>query len=88
MLKALSDLKFKKSELFPLSINKISYNLPNFIVDRLILLNKNLTFSSGQACMDAVVNPPREGEQSFESWDAEVKGVLASLKRLVDIQDL
>jgi alanine transaminase len=39
----------------------------------------------GQACMDAVVNPPREGEQSFESWDAEVKGVLASLKRRAEL---
>jgi len=35
----------------------------------------------GQACMDAVVNPPREGEPSFESWNGEVQGVLASLKR-------
>ena len=31
--------------------------------------------------MDAVVNPPREGEPSFESWNGEVQGVLASLKR-------
>jgi len=35
----------------------------------------------GQACMDAVVNPPREGEPSFESWNGEVQGVLSSLKR-------
>jgi len=35
----------------------------------------------GQACMDAVVNPPREGEPSYESWNGEVQGVLASLKR-------
>ena len=33
--------------------------------------------------MDAVVNPPRPGEASYESWDAEVKGVLASLKESV-----
>lgn len=35
----------------------------------------------GQACMDSVVNPPQPGEPSYESWDAEVQGVLASLKR-------
>merc|ERR1740128_1479987 len=35
----------------------------------------------GQACMDSVVNPPRPGEPSYESWDAEVQGVLTSLKR-------
>ena len=33
--------------------------------------------------MDAVVNPPRPGEASYESWDAEVQGVLASLKESV-----
>jgi len=33
----------------------------------------------GQACMDTVVNPPRPGEPSYESWKAEVDGVLASL---------
>jgi len=32
----------------------------------------------GQACMDVVVNPPRPGEPSFETFDAEVKGTLAS----------
>ena len=37
----------------------------------------------GQACMDAVVNPPRPGEASYESWDAEVQGVLASLKESI-----
>jgi len=35
----------------------------------------------GQACMDAVVNPPREGEPSYESWNKEVQGTLNSLKR-------
>lgn len=33
----------------------------------------------GQACMDTVVNPPRLGEPSYESWKAEVDGALASL---------
>jgi len=35
----------------------------------------------GQACMDTVVNPPRPGEPSFESWNREVQGTLDSLKR-------
>jgi len=35
----------------------------------------------GQACMDAVVNAPRPGEPSFDSWNGEVQGVLSSLKR-------
>jgi len=35
----------------------------------------------GQACMDTVVNPPRPGEPSFESWNKEVQGTLDSLKR-------
>ena len=42
-----------------------------------------LSIYLGQACMDAVVNPPRPGEASYESWDAEVQGVLASLKESV-----
>merc|ERR1712013_684435 len=33
----------------------------------------------GQACMDVVVNPPREGDPSFSSWKAQVDGVLESL---------
>jgi len=33
----------------------------------------------GQACMDAVVNPPRPGEPSYESWLGEKEGALASL---------
>jgi len=32
----------------------------------------------GQACMDVVVNPPKAGEPSFGSFDAEVKNTLAS----------
>lgn len=32
----------------------------------------------GQACMDVVVNPPKEGEPSFGSFDSEVKNTLAS----------
>jgi len=35
----------------------------------------------GQACMDAVVNPPKPGEPSYESWNNEVQNVLNSLKR-------
>ena len=35
----------------------------------------------GQACMDAVVNPPKPDEPSYESWNSEVQGTLASLKR-------
>merc|ERR1711872_1016149 len=30
---------------------------------------------------DTVVNPPRPGEPSFESWNKEVQGTLDSLKR-------
>ena len=26
----------------------------------------------GQACMDVVVNPPREGDPSFDSWKEQV----------------
>jgi len=33
----------------------------------------------GQACMDTVVNPPREGDPSHSSWKAQVDGTLASL---------
>ena len=33
----------------------------------------------GQACMDVVVNPPKEGDPSFSSWKAQVDGVLESL---------
>lgn len=33
----------------------------------------------GQACMDAVVHPPREGDPSYTSWKAQVDGTLASL---------
>jgi len=33
----------------------------------------------GQACMDTVVNPPRPGEPSYESWKGEKDGTLASL---------
>merc|ERR1712025_428675 len=33
----------------------------------------------GQACMDAVVNPPKPGEPSHDSWLAEKSGALASL---------
>jgi len=33
----------------------------------------------GQACMDAVVNPPSEGEPSHPSWKAQVDATLASL---------
>jgi len=34
----------------------------------------------GQACMDTVVNPPRQGDPSYESWNQQVEGTLASLK--------
>jgi len=33
----------------------------------------------GQACMDVVVNPPRESDPSYSSWKTQVDGVLASL---------
>jgi len=33
----------------------------------------------GQACMDAVVNPPRPGDPSYESWKAEKEGTLEAL---------
>merc|ERR1712142_872954 len=32
----------------------------------------------GQACMDLVVNPPRPGDPSHDSWSGEVSGTLAS----------
>merc|ERR1719333_284847 len=35
----------------------------------------------GQACMDLVVNPPRPGEPSYDSWVAQKDGTLASLAR-------
>ncbi|OQV20788.1 Alanine aminotransferase 2-like [Hypsibius exemplaris] len=35
--------------------------------------------TAGQACIDCVVNPPREGEPSYESFQAEKQGVLKSL---------
>merc|ERR1712071_357564 len=35
----------------------------------------------GQACMDLVVNPPRPGEPSYESWLAQKNGTLASLAK-------
>merc|ERR1719350_1597222 len=34
----------------------------------------------GQACMDTVVNPPRQGDPSYQSWNQQVEGTLASLK--------
>lgn len=39
----------------------------------------------GQACMDAVVNPPKPDEPSYESWNSEVQGTLASLKRRAEL---
>ena len=35
----------------------------------------------GQACMDLVVNPPRPGEPSYESWLGEKDRTLSSLAR-------
>ena len=35
----------------------------------------------GQACMDLVVNPPRPGEPSYNSWLAEKNLTLSSLAR-------
>merc|ERR1712029_1191596 len=35
----------------------------------------------GQACMDLVVNPPRQGEPSYESWLEQKNGTLNSLAR-------
>ena len=35
----------------------------------------------GQACMDLVVNPPRPGEPSYESWLGEKNRTLSSLAR-------
>ena len=35
----------------------------------------------GQACMDLVVNPPRPGEPSYDSWLAEKNLTLSSLAR-------
>jgi len=32
----------------------------------------------GQACMDAVVNPPVAGDPSYEAWEREVSGTLSS----------
>ena len=32
----------------------------------------------GQACMDVVVNPPKQGDPSYDSWSAQVAGTLAS----------
>jgi len=32
----------------------------------------------GQACMDVVVNPPRPGDPSYNSWEGEVAATLAS----------
>merc|ERR1711936_206495 len=39
----------------------------------------------GQACMDLVVNPPRPGEPSYESWLAEKDGTLTSLARRAEL---
>ncbi|GAU95562.1 hypothetical protein RvY_07161-2 [Ramazzottius varieornatus] len=35
--------------------------------------------TAGQACIDTVVNPPKEGEPSYESFMSEKKAVLTSL---------
>ena len=32
----------------------------------------------GQACMDVVVNPPKPGDPSYNSWEGEVANTLAS----------
>merc|ERR1711872_1021447 len=32
----------------------------------------------GQACMDVVVNPPRQGDPSYNAWEGEVAATLAS----------
>lgn len=34
----------------------------------------------GQACMDTVVNPPREGEPSYEKYITEKTAILDTLK--------
>jgi alanine transaminase len=39
----------------------------------------------GQACMDAVVHPPTPSDPSYESWNKEVQGTLASLKRRAEL---
>merc|ERR1719154_702488 len=41
----------------------------------------------GQACMDTVVNPPRQGDPSYESWNQQVQGTLASLKERAQLVD-
>lgn len=48
------------------------------------MLNKSISAKLcptvvGQACMDVVVNPPKEGEPSYETWFAQKEGVLQSL---------
>jgi len=39
----------------------------------------------GQACMDIVVNPPKPGEPSYQSWLKEKEDSLASLARRADM---
>lgn len=39
----------------------------------------------GQAAIDAVVNPPRKGEPSYEQWNKEKTSVLQSLKERAEL---
>jgi len=39
----------------------------------------------GQACMDLVVNPPRPGDESYDTWRSEVQSMLAKLARKAEM---
>jgi len=56
----------------------------NMDTDVMAMLQKSISAKLcptviGQACMDAVVNPPREGDPSYISWKGQVDATLASL---------
>jgi len=58
----------------------------NMDADVMAMLQKSISAKLcptviGQSCMDAVVNPPKPGESSYEAWNKEVQGTLDSLKR-------
>ena len=46
--------------------------------DVMAMLQKLCPTVLGQACMDVVVNPPRPGDPSYNSWEGEVAATLAS----------
>ena len=61
------------ARLCPTVLGQVSVNI--------LLCHKANIFLSHQACMDLVVNPPKQGEPSYDSWLQEKTNTLESLSR-------